>query len=88
MEKLSLHVCLFYFISECSTHLWELETLPFNTNCYIGQTCTDILCCMDVGMLGVSMESEVKIDPCDFKLTVRIEKLTFEVTLFDYQWGK
>jgi hypothetical protein len=43
---------------------------------------------MDVGMLGVSMESEVKIDPCDFKLTVRIEKLTFEVTLFDYLWGK
>lgn len=71
-----------------SATLPELNTLPFTVNCYIDQTCTAVKCCQEISQLSTTMETEVTIDPCDFMLTVRIEKLQFKVTLFDYEWGK
>ncbi|VDI36613.1 Hypothetical predicted protein, partial [Mytilus galloprovincialis] len=73
--------------SDCSQEIHNLPSLLSNMNCYIDQSCTAVHCCIDVNELGKSLEIGVKIDPCDFRLTVRIEKLSFDVTLYDYEWG-
>lgn len=65
-----------------------MPALHNNMNCYIDQTCTAVQCCVDVTELGKALEIGINIDPCDFRLSVRIEKLSFEVTLFDYIWGE
>ena len=77
---------LFFFILDCN-HVHNVLTLPTNINCYVKPSCTNIVCCEDVDMLRRSFETEINIDPCDFKLTVRIERLRFDVSLFDYEWG-
>ncbi|CAG2253142.1 unnamed protein product [Mytilus edulis] len=74
--------------TDCSQEIRNLPSLLSNMNCYIDQSCTSVQCCIDVNELGKSLEIGVKIDPCDFRLTVRIEKLSFDVTLHDYVWGK
>ncbi|XP_052083607.1 uncharacterized protein LOC127720908 [Mytilus californianus] len=74
--------------SDCPQEMRNLPSLLSNMNCYIDQSCTAVQCCMDVNELGKSLEIGIKIDPCDFRLTVRIEKLSFDVTLYDYVWGK
>ncbi|VDI15760.1 Hypothetical predicted protein [Mytilus galloprovincialis] len=74
--------------TDCSQEIRNLPSLLSNMNCYIDQSCTAVQCCIDVNELGKSLEIGVEIDPCDFRLTVRIEKLSFEVTLHDYVWGK
>ncbi|VDI13107.1 Hypothetical predicted protein, partial [Mytilus galloprovincialis] len=74
--------------TDCSQEIRNLPSLLSNMNCYIDQSCTAVQCCIDVNELGKSLEIGVKIDPCDFRLTVRIEKLSFDVTLYDYMWGK
>ncbi|VDI23782.1 Hypothetical predicted protein, partial [Mytilus galloprovincialis] len=73
--------------SDCSQEIRNLPSLLSNMNCYIDQSCTAVQCCIDVNELGKSLEIGVEIDPCDFRLTVRIEKLSFDVTLYDYVWG-
>ncbi|CAG2204544.1 unnamed protein product [Mytilus edulis] len=70
----------------CSQEIRNLPSLGSNMNCYIDQSCTAVQCCIDVNELGQSIEIGVEIDPCDFMLTVRIEKLNFDVTLYDYIW--
>ncbi|XP_071145134.1 uncharacterized protein [Mytilus edulis] len=74
--------------TDCPQEIRNLPSLLSNMNCYIDQSCTAVQCCIDVNELGKSLEIGVKIDPCDFRLTVRIEKLSFDVTLYDYVWGK
>ncbi|CAG2247494.1 unnamed protein product [Mytilus edulis] len=73
---------------ECIQEIQILPALYNNMNCYIDQTCTAVQCCVDVTELGKALEIGINVDPCDFRLTVRIEKLSFDVTLFDYVWGK
>ncbi|XP_076086926.1 uncharacterized protein LOC143057501 [Mytilus galloprovincialis] len=72
--------------TDCSQGIRNLPSLLSNMNCYIDQSCTAVQCCIDVNELGQSIEIGVEIDPCDFRLTVRIEKLSFDVTLYDYVW--
>ncbi|XP_052081234.1 uncharacterized protein LOC127719258 [Mytilus californianus] len=74
--------------TECLQEIQNLPALHDNMNCYIDQTCTAVQCCVDVTELGKALEIGINIDPCDFRLSVRIEKLSFDVTLFDYLWGK
>ncbi|XP_052083593.1 uncharacterized protein LOC127720891 [Mytilus californianus] len=74
--------------TDCPQEMRNLPSLLSNMNCYIDQSCTAVQCCIDVNELGKSLEIGVKIDPCDFRLTVRIEKLSFDVTLYDYVWEK
>jgi len=81
-----IFILLFFFILDCN-HVDNVLTLPTNINCYVKPSCTNIVCCEDVDMLRRSFETEINIDPCDFKLTVRIERLRFDVPLFDYKWG-
>ncbi|VDI40563.1 Hypothetical predicted protein [Mytilus galloprovincialis] len=61
--------------------------LPTNTHCYIPESCTSFKCCQDVDVISSTFETSIELDPCNFLLKIRIEKLTFDVTFFDFAWG-
>ena len=37
---------------------------------------------------GDSINTVLKLDPCDQRLTLGIESLVFNVSLYDFDWGK
>ncbi|XP_071146419.1 uncharacterized protein [Mytilus edulis] len=68
----------------------SMETLPTLSGavCNVGSNCTTVYCCLPDTRIGKSFETFVKFDPCLFKLSVGIDKLTFSTLLFDYEWGQ
>lgn len=78
--------CLF---SDCPLQMSNLPAITGSASCHITSLCTGIYCCIeDDGITSRSYQTYVNIDPCKFKMTVGIEKLTFSVLLFDYEQGK
>jgi hypothetical protein len=57
-------------------------------SCHIPDYCTGIDCCVDVPVIQRAFHAYVLLDACNYKLSVGIEKLSFNLTLFDYEWGK
>lgn len=45
-------------------------------------------CCLDVDIIGHSINAVLTLDPCDQRLTIGIENLMFNVSLYDFDWGK
>jgi hypothetical protein len=37
---------------------------------------------------GHSINTVLKLDPCDQRLTLGMENLVFNVSLYDFDWGK
>jgi hypothetical protein len=75
-------------ISAC-VHNISLPTLTdADLSCRITSSCTGVDCCWDVPLLGTSINAYVLLDPCSLKMSVAVEKWAFNITLFDYQWGK
>lgn len=65
-----------------------VQSLPQKVSCHVGESCTEISCCTDTEMIARSLETKLIIAPCDFKLTVGIDRLSFDVDLFDFEWGR
>ena len=76
-----------YFSAECGSVI-NKPSLPNNTNCYISSSCSAFQCCQDIGVLSTTFETAIELDPCNFILRIRIEKLTFEIRFHDFSWGK
>ncbi|KAK3101942.1 hypothetical protein FSP39_007535 [Pinctada imbricata] len=55
--------------------------------CYVDSTCTNTRCCVEIDTLGRSVETKLLIDPCNFKLQISIDRLSFEVSLYEFQYG-
>jgi hypothetical protein len=43
---------------------------------------------MHSALLQRNFAMSLQVDQCKMTLTVAIEKLTFEISLLDYDWGK
>lgn len=56
--------------------------------CNMGYTCDTVSCCVDVEDLGRTMEVSLSIDHCNRKLTLQLERLSEEISLVDYKWGR
>lgn len=65
-----------------------LPTITGDAVCSIGSDCTSISCCLDDTRIGKSFELFVKFEPCLFRLSVGIDKLTFSRLLFEYEYGQ
>ncbi|XP_033724553.1 uncharacterized protein LOC117314596 [Pecten maximus] len=65
----------------------DLPDLPSNLTCHLDSTCTGINCCVDVNFMQRSFNAYVKLEPCDYKISVGIEKLQFEKILRDFDFG-
>lgn len=73
--------------SECPLDV-VLPDLPDNIFCTLSKTCNAIDCCMQSDLLQRNFALSIKVDQCKMTLTVAIEKLTFELSLLNYDWGK
>ncbi|XP_046562947.1 uncharacterized protein LOC124271840 [Haliotis rubra] len=65
-----------------------LPSLPSSLSCHIPDYCTGLDCCVDVVSLGMSFNFKILLDTRNLVLTVSIEKLTFQTSLFNYKWGE
>lgn len=86
-QQLSLILKSKSFFSECSVSNKEKLTSG-NIKCYIPPNCNAIQCCHEVDLLITPMETQLSIDPCNFELKVRIEKLEFKIPFYKYDWSK
>ncbi|XP_071123205.1 uncharacterized protein [Mytilus edulis] len=66
----------------------SLPPLDNTTRCHLYDFCTGVACCTDIKILGRSLTTYIKLDPCNRKLYVGIEKMNVTVNLLDYQFGK
>ncbi|XP_076116682.1 uncharacterized protein LOC143084161 [Mytilus galloprovincialis] len=76
---------------------WNSQDCPLNmtlpkihssVSCYIPDYCTGISCCIEVGKIGKSFSTYALMDACNWKLSVGIEKRSFNISLSNYEWGK
>ena len=55
--------------------------------CHLKADCNSVECCTEVPFLRKTFRTSVTLDPCNFLLTVSIERMTREITLTGYSWG-
>ncbi|VDH92137.1 Hypothetical predicted protein [Mytilus galloprovincialis] len=67
----------------CSENI-SLSHLPVYASCRLSSYCTGLQCCMEVPLLQRSFETHVLLDACAYKLSIGIEKLVINESLFDY----
>lgn len=66
----------------------HLPTLRQEVKCHIPSYCTGIECCVDIDILNRGIRFTLQIDSCANRLVVGIEKLQYNISLIDYEWGK
>ncbi|XP_060582668.1 uncharacterized protein LOC132739036 [Ruditapes philippinarum] len=66
----------------------SLPTLPDNMNCHLVKHCTGFSCCVNVPLLQRSFSFYFDMDSCNFALTAGIEKLQYNQSLINYEFGK
>lgn len=66
----------------------ELPELHPGMACVLLSSCTEVDCCIDVDIIHHSFNVILKLDPCDEKLIVGIENFIFEISLYEFEWGK
>lgn len=76
--------------SECpltlKSALPSLSAQPIT--CHVDSSCGGLHCCINVASLSTTFATKLEVDPCNYKMTVGIEKLVFSKDLFTYEWGK
>lgn len=87
-----LYVFLSYYafpflITECPVTT-VIPSLQNGMSCRLLSSCTAVDCCLDVDIIGHSINAVLTLDPCDQRLTIGIENLMFNVSLYDFDWGK
>ena len=65
-----------------------LPKIHSSVTCYIPDYCTGINCCVEVGKIGKSFNAYALLDGCNWKLSVGVEKRSFNISLTEYEWGK
>ena len=58
--------------------------------CSVDEKCLGIQCCINIDfkIKKLMMKTWLILDPCDFTFSVGFEKVTYDLTLFTYEWGK
>ena len=58
--------------------------------CSVNQNCLDINCCvnMNIKVTELKLKAWLTVDPCNFTFSVGFEKLVYNLTLFNYKWGR
>ena len=77
---------MLFILSDCPVMTPSAISVP--ATCYIPDYCTGIDCCYDFDYLGLHLNFYLYIDTCKYVIRGGIEKFTFEISLFDYNWGK
>ena len=84
---LMFYSCVF---SACNKSIKLIPTLPDYMACHIDELCSHIVCCIDIGVIGLSLTFDLHINLCGNSITAGFEEVTksFENALTDYDWGR
>ncbi|XP_053392737.1 uncharacterized protein LOC128555173 [Mercenaria mercenaria] len=74
--------------NECGFITSDLPGLPASSVCHISSSCTAVECCVGVDYLKITVHVSLEIDFCDFVIKGSLEKISFELNLINYDWGK
>ena len=77
-----------YLLTDCDEDISGLATLPSDVKCNLGDDCHGATCCMNIPFLQRKLQANVSIDTCNQKIVVTIERLTVEIDLYGYEFGK
>ena len=80
---------LCYYFAACPA-VSEVPHIPNVIKCSIDDRCLGIHCCVDVDfqIAQLMLKTWLVIDPCDFTFSIGFENLSFNLSLFEYEWGK
>ncbi|KAK3612535.1 hypothetical protein CHS0354_024512 [Potamilus streckersoni] len=65
-----------------------LKLLPQSVSCHISSSCMAIDCCTHMPEIGTSLTTFLHLDPCTYHLEVGIERLRYDVSLLEFDFGK
>ena len=68
------------------SHLNNLTSDP--AICYLDYSCSLLNCCVSVEKIDRSMSVQIKLDPCSQKMTVNLERISIEVDLLTFDFGR
>ncbi|XP_069109898.1 uncharacterized protein [Argopecten irradians] len=74
--------------NECGPLTSALPIITEPAACHIPSFCTGVYCCMEPNDVDIAFQAFVEFFPCQFEMKMGIEKLTFTVSLFDFEFGK
>lgn len=68
----------------------NLPQLPDYMACHIDETCSHIVCCVDIGAIDISLKFDLNLNLCGNEIVIAFEDMItkFENALSDYDWGK
>ncbi|XP_071123204.1 uncharacterized protein [Mytilus edulis] len=65
----------------------DQKIVLFDSECNFGKMCSDIRCCVGVGLLHRALYISIDIDPCEYIMQLQVDSLHVKKSLFDYNWG-
>lgn len=65
----------------------DTPKIPEIMSCMIPSHCTGLECCVDVNFIGRAVKVSVDLDACSYRLSFRLGKLSYDIMLFDYDFG-
>ncbi|XP_053390116.1 uncharacterized protein LOC128553035, partial [Mercenaria mercenaria] len=72
--------------SDCPVNI-SLPALPENMMCHLLKHCTGFACCVNIPLLKRSFSFHLDLDSCNYALIVGIEKLEYNQSLINYEFG-
>ncbi|XP_076089891.1 uncharacterized protein LOC143061777 [Mytilus galloprovincialis] len=66
----------------------ELPVLQSGTICHLYSSCTGVTCCSSFPRINRNVNTQLKLDPCNRKMIIVIEKLEITISLFGYTYGE
>lgn len=76
-------------VSDCGSSATGLSqfVVSDNINCQLSSNCTTLTCCMEDTVTRSYIQVQGSMDPCQFNLRLKIEKMTRDISLLNYTWG-
>jgi len=62
--------------------------VPSLVSCSVPSSYSAIDCCIDVKLIGRTINARISLDPCTYEIEIGIEKLKIKKSLLDYKWGE
>ncbi|XP_052806229.1 uncharacterized protein LOC128235447 [Mya arenaria] len=75
------------WVNECPIDI-SLPTLPEGTQCMLRSDCFFVECCTYLDFIRHGMHTGFHLQPCTFLLNIELEKLSFTINLFEFEFGK
>lgn len=74
--------------SDCSLSTADVPTLPSVVSCFVPDSCSALVCCLDVPVINKTLRIDISLDSCLYEMKISIEGLNVKKSLLSYTWGE